>query len=296
MDQELSWAFEFFKREAREYQDIEWHSQARAFRAMLKGLKDPPFLKAVRHIHAKLQRDAQRERVFICLADTVAVWHPDRITQLREAYRRVEELNDEIAERAQELAFLMETRSTIVNEEGVGEAPGVGLWEALDEWANQHPSTAGEAVDRHLYNSNMPPEIESFQRHLLKHGPCMTDLVRALHYLCANREMTRMQRWQPNNVTAAAVTGRENSLRTFIGCLIERFDNSTEGKPGQGVRLRDYGMLPHGFTIGAADLAALLNVALERHEDLLTADNLRKTPEFAAWSKNRKIPRRLSSE
>lgn len=46
MDQELSWAFEFFEREAREYQDIKWHSQARAFRAMLKGLEDPPFLKA----------------------------------------------------------------------------------------------------------------------------------------------------------------------------------------------------------------------------------------------------------
>lgn len=296
MDQELSWAFEFFKREAREYQDIEWHSQARAFRAMLKGLEDPPFLKAVRHIHTKLQRDAQREHVFICLADTVAEWHPDRITRIRQTQQRMEELNDEIAERAQELAFLMETRSTIANEEGVGEAPGVGLWEVLDEWANQLPSKTIEGGDRHLYKSYLQPEIESLQsRFDGKYWPCMTDLVRALHYLCENREMNRMQR-HPDNVTAAAVTGRENSLRTFIRCLIERFDNSTEGEPGQAVRLRDYGMLPHGFTIGAADLAALLNVALERHEDLLTADNLRKTPEFAAWSKNRKIPRRLSSE
>lgn len=296
MNQELSWAFEFFEREAREYQDIGWGRQARAYQAMLKGLQDPPFLKAVRHIHTKLQRNEQRQRVFICLADTVAEWHPDRITHMRETQRRMDELNDEIGERARDLARLMETRSRIINEQCVGVAPGVGLWELLDEWANQLPSKTIEGGDRYLYKSYLQPEIESLQyRFDGKYWPTMMDLLYALHYLCANREMNSLQR-QPDNITAAAVTGRENSLRTFIHCLIERFDNCTEGESGQAVRLSDFGMLPHGFKIGATDMAALLNVALERHEDLLTADNLRKTPEFDAWSKNRKTPRRLSSE
>lgn len=279
---ETAWAFEFFAQERADYASFSDGQYVRVFSNLAGGRDDPPFVKAIGHLARDLDHPIQRKRVLIALADVASVWNPEQLKDMREAHQAINDYGMEIAELAEKLARKIEAQSELVNRTGIGTTAGSALYVCLEEWESTRGAPQTHPSDFCRYEQWLKPELMPlFRRFDLKYWPSMPDLIRALGRQYEESAFSE----GGNNVTRAALESRELSARNVVSALIERIINDTESPIWKRKNANDPGLLPAGFKLSATDVAALVNRALALHPDeAVTADNIRKMPDFKNWT------------
>lgn len=239
-------------------------------RLLVAGGGDPPFCKALRHIHRNLKATEQRHRILTCLVDTARAWNPDKVMAQRDAQTRIRDLNRDIAESARVLAEKLESRAALVNNNAVGSNTGLILMECVERFASL-PLTGykrHQHSDPMLVRTYLLPELDNLRgRYGLDYWPDMHGLLTVLATM-ASEAVPHDQFY--DDISQEAMNSREASLLDFLRAFDLRISNEKR------VRHGDAGCLPDRFELGPADTAALINAVLEPSDGGISADGVRK--------------------
>jgi hypothetical protein len=169
-----------------------------------------------------------------------ALWHPTAITEQRASRERLVELNKQIAERADQLAELIEQREAISNDSGFSSDSHYHIAAVMEE------ASENEA----LFNGWLKKPMDQLRTQFgLKYWPKICDIVRVLA-LDARRATVKAS----DTITDAATSARRSSKSDFVRALYVALAERTE---------RDNDRLPTGFKLSDSSMASLVNCLLD---------------------------------
>lgn len=203
-----------------------------------------------RELTEKFDDVRRRETVLAAAFDIAAAWSPDRVGDVRNAARRLRELNADIATTARQLHGLLESSAHYSNRYGVSKGAGYSTLEVAQQGAQL-----------------MEYEVDDL---LTVRLPELLDIVKGIELVAKNASVS-----PGDNVTAAALVSREPSSRDAIRAFWARLGNSTD----TGKRCDAWRLIPPAFRLSDASTASLLNCALGLlgGPSEITAENVRKT-------------------
>ena len=200
---------------------------------------------AYAEIHKKLHTTAHGIKSILDIVLNVAVlWNPDRVADSRNARERLEAVNSEIAEKAAELAALLDERSEIGNTSGFASDTHYHIAEVIE----------AASADNGFFQYHLKEELLPLRsRYDLKYWPTLADIMRviALDADCADTDAT-------DPLTRAAATGSRGSRADFFKALFASMEENS---------VRNHGHLPQDFRLSDNALASLANCALDLGPD-----------------------------
>jgi len=202
---------------------------------------------AYRELHYKLAPYPPALEVFFrAFISTAAFWNPKRVAEARDGRRRLEMVNDLIADKATQLADLLQEREALHNDSGFASNTHYHVCRVIEDAAR----------DIHLYNSWVRDRLRNLRQQFdLKYWPRMHDFVNELA-----RDASDATLEATDSITAAATTGPRGSRADFFKALIAAME---ENGAAEG------GFLPIGFKLSDDCLASLANCALNLDEQEL---------------------------
>jgi len=157
------------------------------------------------------------QMAIMALVEISAGWNPEAIKKTREAMRRVNDLNTEIAEKASKLAELLRRRSELATRGGGIENPGNPLVYELLEPASYIAGGDTGYLYRNWINEHISALAERFDD---KYWPTCADLLEAI------AETQDVEPAATNNLTAAATEASpEASNRDFMRSFDKALQN-----------------------------------------------------------------------
>jgi hypothetical protein len=203
------------------------------------------------------------QMAIMALVEISSYWNPEAIKETREAMRRINDLNTEIAEKASKLAELLHRRSELATHGGGIENPGNPLvYELLEPAAY----IAGDQTG-YLYRSWVNEHISALAKRFdYKYWPTCADLLEAL------AETQDIEPITGNNLTAAAIEASQKSSNLdFMRSLDQGLQN-----------LAHY----HNTLVclSSSSYAALINAALDLGGEI--------TPEYVDTYRSRERQRK----
>lgn len=181
------------------------------------------------------------------LLGTVASWSPDKIAKARSGRERLTAVNQQIANKAAELAHLLDERTQLHNHSSFYSDTHYHVCKVIEEAARGN----------YFFSHYVQTELKSLRGQFdLKYWPAMSDFVRVL---ATDAERARTEAADP--LTAAATATSRSSRADFCRALFAAIEeNSAE----------NYGFLPRGFKLTDNTYASLVNCVLNLGpEDLM---------------------------
>lgn len=201
---------------------------------------------AYREIYGKLGRNRQALwHFFDGLLSVSTFWNPDKLTEAREARLKLNQLNDEIADKAGELAALLEKRSALNGSDGFHADTHYGVLEVLEVAARSN----------YLYESYVRDQVRTlWGQYDLKYWPSLAEFVMALS---VDARGAVIQATDP--LTAAGTISKRASRADFFRAWFRSI-----------VEYRYARHLPLDFELSDSCYASLANCVLDLGPDHLT--------------------------
>lgn len=177
---------------------------------------------------------------------TAAFWNPDETQKMRDARRRLEEINDQIASRSKELATLLGERSTLCNDYSFNADNAYHVCDLIDRASGENG----------IYSLHLKPELDKLRsQYDLKYWPKPQDVVNEIGLDAEDSKVEAVM-----EITQKAIGSRKASLRDFVRAFFEAIDEQ------RGDTFRD---IPRGFNLTDESMAALFCCALDLSDDNL---------------------------
>jgi len=177
--------------------------------------------------------------IFLRLIPSLAaIWNPERIAKQRVARTRLETINPEIGQCAEQLTRLLLERNEIYNKSGFSADTHYHIVDVIDVAASGNGH----------YRSFLKPKLDSLaSQYDLKYWPTLPDLVRVIGQ---DAQIAEISATDP--LTQAATTGPRASRADFFKALFAHVDHNIEA-----------GHLPPDFKLSDNALASIANCALD---------------------------------
>lgn len=207
--------------------------------------RQPEMVRVYKEVHQKLAARPSAFREFWrVVMNTAALWNPERNAEARAGRDRLLAVNHAIAEKAEELAALLDERSELHNTSGFH--------------AETHYSVVRviQAAGEHnlLYRSYVRDALRNLSAQFdLKYWPTPGDFMREL---ASNADAATPQASDP--LTEAATRASRPSKADFFKAFFVALDEN---------QVREHGFLPDSFHLTDESLASLANCALELGPD-----------------------------
>jgi len=220
-----------------------WPSQNRVVDRLLA--RQPEMVRAYREVHDKLAAHPHALSEFWrVLMSTAALWNPERNAEARASRDRLIEVNREIADKAAELAHLLEERSDLRNTSGFHDDTlysVIGIIEAATE-------------GNHLHRMYLRKPLKALSAQFdLKYWPTPEEFMAAL---ASDADAACPEASDP--LTEAATRASRPSKADFFKALFVAIDEN---------RTVEHGWLPNDFKLTDETLASLANCALDLGPD-----------------------------
>lgn len=202
-------------------------------------------VEAYGEIHAKLHaRPYGIETLLGSVITVAAFWNPEAVAEARGARERLEEVNDEIAERAADLAGLLEERSELSNTSGFASDTHAHIVDVIDMASNEN----------NHYKLYLKPQLRPLMGQFdFKYWPSLAEIVRAV-----GQDAGFAGTAATDVLTRAATTGSRGSRADFFKALFEDIKENTAAH---------HGYIPVRFKLADSTLASLANCALDLGPD-----------------------------
>lgn len=205
---------------------------------------------AYEELYDKLHTYPPALQIFLGLIlSTAAFWSPEKIQEARAARSVLENVNQQIARKAAELATLLEQRSDLHNASG------------FSSNTHYHVCNVIEAASRHnyLFKSYIQEELAALRGHFdLKYWPSLGEF---LQELASDADKAVMEATDP--LTATSTSAVRSSKADFFKALFVAIEENCA---------KSYGQLPWGFKLTDRTLASLASCALDLGPDDLVDD------------------------
>ena len=202
---------------------------------------------AYAELYDKLQPHPRALPVFLgLLLSTAAFWAPENIARTRAQRDTLVDTNQQIAQKAEELAQLLEHRSNLHNTSGFSSDTHYHVCDVIEDAAKDH----------HLFNAYVRERLNTVRNQFeWKYWPTVEQFVRALG---RDANDARLEATDP--LTRAATAATRHSPADFFKALFAAIEENSEQSGGP---------LPEGFKLSDATLASLVNCALDLGPDEL---------------------------
>lgn len=204
-------------------------------------------IEAYAEIHEKLHVHAWGiYTLFDVLLGAAVVWNPEKVAQAREARRRLEEVNSDIARTAQRLAELIAIRSDLGNSSGFASETLFHIVDVIDAASSENG----------FYTSHLQEKLQSLaSRYDLKYWPDLAEMVQVI-----GDDACHADTKATDVLTRAATTGPRGSNADFFKALFVSLEENSA---------RNHGHLPNGFKLSDETLASLASCLLDPGPDTL---------------------------
>jgi hypothetical protein len=192
-------------------------------------------------LHKKLGRHPGALQTFLGqILSTAAFWNPERIREARSARNELEEVNRQIANKATELANLLQQRENLHNTSGFSTDTHYHVCDVL--------KAAGS--NNYLFTSRVQKRFEELPTQFdLKYWPSLSDFMLEL---ASDAEAAPPEAIDP--LTEVATSALRPSLGDFFKALFAAIHENSA---------RNYGRLPNDFHLTDNALASFVNCALD---------------------------------
>lgn len=189
-------------------------------------------------VHAKLEATEVGIGVFFDgLLNTTAFWNPKKLATARDMRARLDDLNDEIAKKASELAVLLEKRSTINGQDGFYSDTHCDVLEVMEVAARDNP----------LYEMHVGEKVRALRgRYDLKYWPSLGEFVATVAQDAREAVVEAS-----NPLTAAGTASKRASQADFFRTWFKRIDHD-----------RRQNLLPPNFELSDSAYASFGNCVL----------------------------------
>lgn len=200
---------------------------------------------AYEEIFEKLySHDFALERFLELVLSTAAFWSPKEISESRANQKRLIEINQQIADRASDLAHLLEERSDLHDKSSFGSDTHYDICRVIEAAAAQNFG----------YNSWVrEPLAELSSRFDLKYWPSLSEFMDELALDAERADIAAT-----NPITAVATEAVRPSLADFFKALFVAIEKNSK---------REYGRLPNNPKFSDNTFASLVNCALNLDPD-----------------------------
>lgn len=204
---------------------------------------------AYEDLYNKLYRHRHALKIFLGLLLSVAAfWNPEKILQARGARADLAGVNKQIADKAAELATLLEQRSELHNTSGFSSNTHYSVCRVIE--------AAGK--ENHLFQWHVQERLSAISAQFdLKYWPSLSQF---LGELASDAEAGSMEAMDPS--TAAATFAARPSLADFFKALFASIKENS---------VHNYGHIPVDFKPADNTLAALANCSLNLGPDNLVS-------------------------
>ncbi|HBO3861926.1 hypothetical protein [Pseudomonas aeruginosa] len=180
------------------------------------------------------------------LLSTAAFWAPDKIARARGQRDELVDTNQQIAQKAEELAQLLEHRSNLHNTSGFSSDTHYHICNVIEDAAKDH----------YLFNAYVKERLNTVRNQFeWKYWPTVEQFVRSL-----GRDANGAELEATDPLTRAATAATRHSPADFFKALFAAIEENSEQSGGP---------LPEGFRLSDATLASLVNCALDLGPDEL---------------------------
>ncbi|EHU2953335.1 TPA: hypothetical protein PKT77_002096 [Acinetobacter baumannii] len=195
---------------------------------------------AYRELYLKLGKYHQALRSFLEIFVSITSMHnPEEIVKSRSAQKQLNEVNQQIAVKAHELANLLESRSELTNTSDFMTPTHYHIGNVIREASQSNP----------YFRSHLQAELKLLQgRFDFKYWPQLHELIRVIAEDARVALPTAI-----DSVTQAATSGERASLADYFRALFEAIECN---------RQKEYGFLPDDFKLTDSSIATLVNCAL----------------------------------
>ncbi|MCB1385951.1 MAG: hypothetical protein KDJ29_13925 [Hyphomicrobiales bacterium] len=196
---------------------------------------------AYAELYKKLLAPPPALEIFLgSLLSTAAFWSPEKIAKSREDRKRLEEVNQEIAEKGHELSRLLRERDSLNNHSAFHSETYYGLIEMIDDASSQHGR----------YNLFLREPLTALScQYDLKYWPSLSDCILALSRNAADGKVRAS-----DPLTEVATKAMRRSLADFLKAFIASLEEQ---------KIQNGGLIPSNFRLGDASIASLVNCALD---------------------------------
>lgn len=210
---------------------------------------------AYQELHQKLHMyDYALERFFEIILSTSAFWNPAEISKARADQKTLVEVNEQIADKAAELASLLEYRSELNNTSGFYSDTHYDVCAVIE----------AAAVHNSRYDSWVrEPLSQLSSRFDLKYWPSLSEFVCELALDAERSEVVAT-----NPLTAVATEAARPSLADFFKALFAAIENESH---------HECGHLPDDLALSDNTIATIVNCALNlRANDLVDSQYVKR--------------------
>ena len=192
-------------------------------------------------LHNKLIANMGAIRSFLGLAlSTAAFWSPEKILVVRDQRKCLEDTNLQIAQKASELAHLLDKQSKLHNASTFTSNTHYHVCKVIE--------AASKENSRFEYNVQKP--LANLRRQFdLKYWPTLGEFVGEISI---NANNARIETMEP--LTAASIAAKRPSLADYFKALFMSIEEN---------RIQNGGLLPRDFTLTDNTLAILANCSLD---------------------------------
>ena len=170
---------------------------------------------------------------------TVCAWSPADNSQMRSARSRLQSINEQITDKAEELALLLQERSNIENKNSISSDTHYHIASVIER----------ASTENYLFNSWVKDELAQLRsRYDMKYWPSLHDVMLEISDDASNATVSTN-----DTITSAALQSSRSSLSDFCRALFERV---------LGEAQQPHHLLPIDFHLKDATWATLINVLL----------------------------------
>lgn len=190
-------------------------------------------------LHKKLAPDERAIRVFLGVILSATFWNSEAIAEARAGRARLEAVNAEIAEKADDLSRLLREREELHNHSGFYSNTEVHPLNLIDR--------AGEEI--HLYKFYVRAPLTATHTYGLKYWPTIADCIAVLA-----RDADEAKIEAGDDITKAATSASRKGLADYLNAILAGIESRRKGLPK---------LLPCDFALSDASFAAVINCSLE---------------------------------
>jgi len=193
-------------------------------------------------IGAKLTTE-QWESLISQVLSLAAFWNPEAITEMKNAKKGLQSINNEISLVAENLSKLLKKRREI-SDAGFDAYDCYHIVELIDR----------ASLNNGLYQNYVKEKLVRLRRQFsLKYWPEIEDIIQELSYDASTSQVEAV-----DNISIAATSSSKTSITDFFRVIYEGFEE---------MKYSNYGPLPNDFSLSDKATASMVNSILPLSEE-----------------------------